>query len=83
MTTFRKDATSLDRQIETLLRRGLIIEQPERAKRYLENISYFRLSAYTRPFYIPGFLTEDDHQFLPGTTFEQILDLYIFEQLQP
>lgn len=49
-----------------------------KAKRYLKNISYFRLSAYTRPFYIPS--NTDDHRFISGTTFDDVLKLYIFDR---
>nr|WP_274519790.1 Abi family protein [Halorhodospira halophila] len=43
----------------------------------MANISYYRLSAYMRPFYQPG-LTE--HRFLSGTTFDDVLDLYVFDR---
>lgn len=78
MTIFSKHALSLNEQIQTLSDRGLVISDPVRAKRYLKNISYFRLSAYTRPFYIPT--GTDKHQFIPDTTFDDILNLYIFDR---
>ena len=80
MTIFSKDAASLDQQITTLIARGLIINQPDRAKRYLANISYFRLSAYTRPFYIPADSHFTEHQFIPDTSFDDVLGLYIFNR---
>nr|WP_255772089.1 Abi family protein [Halorhodospira sp. 9628] len=57
--------------------RGLSVPDTGRAHRYLANISYYRLSAYMRPFYQPG-LTE--HRFLSGTTFDDVLDLYVFDR---
>uniref|UniRef100_UPI002147A310 Abi family protein n=1 Tax=Endozoicomonas sp. SESOKO1 TaxID=2828742 RepID=UPI002147A310 len=78
MVTFRKHALSLNEQIQTLTARGLVVTDPVRAKRYLKNISYFRLSAYTRPFYIPG--SGDDHRFIAGTSFDDVLNLYIFDR---
>lgn len=73
MTTFHKDPLNIEQQVDTLLGRGLVIDDRAFAKSYLSNISYFRLSAYTRPFYIPE---SDPHQFRPGTTFDDVLTLY-------
>jgi len=50
MNQFNKPAVSVTEQISILKNRGLAIQFPERAERYLEVISYFRLSAYMRPF---------------------------------
>ena len=80
MTIFSKDAASLDQQIETLISRGLEITKPERARHYLSNISYFRMSAYTRPFYIPATPDTIEHHFIPGTTFDDALNLYVFDR---
>ncbi|WP_252178868.1 Abi family protein [Endozoicomonas sp. 4G] len=78
MVAFKKHALSLDEQIHTLSARGLVVTDPVRAKHYLKNISYFRLSAYTRPFYIPG--SGDEHRFISGTSFDDVLRLYIFDR---
>ncbi|MCY4471289.1 MAG: Abi family protein [Kistimonas sp.] len=80
MKTFSKDVLSLDQQIDTLVGRGLVIEQENRVKRYLGDISYFRLSAYTKPFCIPAVTDADSHQFVPGTSFDDVLSLYIFDR---
>lgn len=77
MTTFDKPAHTIDQQLELLCQRGLVIPDEGRARHYLANISYYRLSAYTRPFYVPR---EQTHRFLPGTTFDQVLALYIFDR---
>ncbi|WP_293885389.1 Abi family protein [Thiolapillus sp.] len=77
MTTFDKPAKTLDDHLVLLKARGLRIPDEARARHYLPNISYYRFSAYTRPFYIPN---EGDHRFLPGTTFDDILTLYIFDR---
>lgn len=77
MTAFDKPAHTIDQQLELLRQRGLVIADEGRAEHYLTNISYYRLSAYTRPFYVPG---EQAHRFLPGTSFEQVLALYIFDR---
>ena len=72
MSHFHKPAHSVDEQLATLCDRGLLIGDEARATHYLGNISYFRLSAYTRPFYQPGVQA---HCFLEGTRFEDVLQL--------
>lgn len=74
--TFAKPAKTLDQQVELLTSRGLVIPNAERAAFYLGEINYYRLRAYWLPF-------EADHathQFQTGTTFDQVLDLYIFDR---
>ncbi len=75
---FNKSTLSLLAQIKLLKNRGLIIENDDRAIRYLSHIGYYRLSAYMIPFYINK--KEKDHKFLANTTFNQILNLYIFDR---
>lgn len=70
MNSYLKPPLSLDEQLALLAERGLLIDDDARARHYLANISYFRLSAYTRPFYIPD---QDEHHFIDGTRFEQVL----------
>lgn len=77
MSGFPKPPTNIPQQIDLLLERGLSVPDRDRAQRYLANISYYRLSAYMRPFYQPGL---DEHQFLPGTTFDDVLELYVFDR---
>ncbi|WP_336274155.1 Abi family protein [Vreelandella indica] len=77
MSDFQKPAHSIEEQIATLRGRGLAIPDEARVRHYLANISYFRLSAYTRPFYQPGL---QEHCFLEGTSFEDVLRLYVFDR---
>lgn len=77
MSSFDKTAHSIEQQIATLRDRGLLIADEARAHHYLANISYFRLSAYTRPFYQPRM---QEHHFLPNTCFDDVLQLYIFDR---
>lgn len=77
MTRFDKPARSVDDQLTLLRERGLLIPDTERARHYLANISYYRLSAYMRPFYVPQ---SGQHRFLEGTTFEQVLQSYVFDR---
>jgi len=76
MTIFRKPPLSIQQHIDQWISRGLAVPDPARAARYLSVISYYRLSAYTLPFQIGNL----DHHFKTGTTFEDILDLYIFDR---
>lgn len=77
MTAFDKPAQTIGQQLDTLRQRGLKLPDEARARHYLGNISYYRLSAYTRPFYRPG---QADHLFLDGTSFDDILLLYVFDR---
>lgn len=77
MALFDKPAQSIDQQLATLHQRGLAIPDEALARHYLGNISYYRLSAYTRPFYHPS---QPEHRFLDGTTFDDVLRLYVFDR---
>tara|TARA_R110001599_G_C12276626_1_gene662556 strand:- start:20921 stop:21949 length:1029 start_codon:yes stop_codon:yes gene_type:complete len=77
MTSFTKLAINVDQQLEILQQRGLSVRQPERAKRFLEVVSFFRLSIYMRPFQIPG---NNNHLFKSNSEFKQIVDLYAFDR---
>jgi abortive infection bacteriophage resistance protein len=77
MSRFDKPAQSTAQHLATLRQRGLTIPDETRARHYLGNISYYRLSAYTRPFYRPG---RPDHVFLDGISFDDVLHLYVFDR---
>lgn len=77
MSHFDKPAYSVDQHLDMLRSRGLNINDEARSRHYFRNISYFRLSAYTRPFYIPN---EPEHHFLHGTDFDDVLGLYVFDR---
>ncbi|NWN87873.1 MAG: Abi family protein [Micrococcaceae bacterium] len=62
--------------VKRLADRGLEIPHPDRAARYLRHIGYYRLSPYTIPFQQGG----PDHQFRTGTSFDDVLDLYVFDR---
>lgn len=78
---YDKPALSLDDQVSRLRQRGLLFDNDEQVKHYLTHIGYYRLSAYWLPFELPA--TDGQprtHQFLTGTTFDQVLTLYIFDR---
>lgn len=77
MAVFDKPAISIEQQLTTLRQRGLNIPDEARARHYLGNISYFRLSAYTRPFLCPN---QSPHTFLAGCSFDDVLRLYVFDR---
>jgi len=74
--TYTKSPLSVQEQINLLKSRGLQIPDELRATRYLQNISYYRLSGYMYPF----LADTKQHIYETGTTFENILTLYRFDR---
>ncbi len=84
---YDKPALSIAEQVERLKERGLICPDDQRVRHYLAHIGYYRLSAYWLPFEeLPPPPTDQQphkrrtHRFRPGTTFDQVLSLYIFDR---
>ncbi|WP_077138366.1 Abi family protein [Flaviflexus massiliensis] len=73
---YTKPPLALDELVARLASRGLVIPDRDRALRYLRHIGYYRLSPYSIPFQIAG----SDHLFRTGTSFDNILDLYVFDR---
>ena len=74
---YRKPAVSIPDQITKLKARGLAIGDEAFAIHCLSNISYYRLRAYTYPFQDN---TQPNHPFIVPVTFEQIIELYVFDR---
>ena len=74
MTTFTKQAKTPEQLIEILKLRGLTLADTTRAKRYIQSIGYYRLSAYFTPF------QSSKDTFKRSVTFDDILTLYIFDR---
>ncbi|MFC6009552.1 Abi family protein [Nocardia lasii] len=77
-----KPFLSIADQIALLTSRGMTIESPELADRWLRAVGYYRLSGYSYPFRAPdpqdtSKLTDD---FIPGTTFAEVVGLYEFDR---
>jgi len=73
---FEKSPKTFEEQVDLLISRGMRIDNPKRAKRYLSHLNYYRLAAYWLPF-------EQDHpthRFKPGVTFDLVLEHYIFDR---
>jgi abortive infection bacteriophage resistance protein len=69
---FKKPAISVNEQISLLKSRGLNILDEDLAFKILSNITYYRLSAYMK-FY------QHNEKFITGTMFDDIVDLYNFD----
>ncbi|NWH06666.1 Abi family protein [Desulfobacter latus] len=75
---YKKPPLAIDDQIQLLRQRGMEIPDPGRAARYLSHISYFRLRGYWIPF--ENKENGKDHHFMDGTTFDDVLNVYIFDR---
>ena len=76
MKSFNKPAKTFAEQIELLKARGMQFANQQDAQFYLEQINYYRLGAYWLPFE----QTHSPHCFKPDTSFEQVLELYVFDR---
>jgi abortive infection bacteriophage resistance protein len=78
---YAKPSLSIPDQSALILERGLLCDDPARLQKYLSTIGYYRLSAYWHPFELPsGDPNTRNHKFKPGTTFDKVLGLYIFDR---
>lgn len=73
---FDKVATTHEEQVALLKKRGMLIDNAETARFYLQHISYYRLGAYWLPFEAD----HTSHTFKAGTRFEDVLNLYRFDR---
>jgi len=76
MNRFNKPAEDLPAQLNLLEQRGLVISNRAQALSLLENIGYYRFSAYTYPFREGT----PRNTFKEGTTLEQIIRIYDFDR---
>lgn len=76
MANYTKQPFTNHEHIKLLQERGLIIENDDRALKYLDSIGYYRLSGYM--YHLQN--KKDNSSFLKGTTFSQIIDLYKFDK---
>ena len=70
---YTKCALSFNDQLALLKQRRLRIDDDERALRWLQRVSYYRLSAYFLPF-------KDGENFRLGTDFNDICRSYVFDR---
>jgi len=69
---FEKPSLTIDEQIRLLRERGLILDDEERLRYFLTNISYYHWSIYFKNF-------QKDDVFYENTNFEDILKIYVFD----
>lgn len=74
---YNKPPLTIAQQIQKLKDSGLIIEDEERAARYLSFISLYRLRAYTYPYQNNKAAGQP---FYPEVTFDMILQTYLFDR---
>jgi len=76
LVTYTKPFLTIAQQIEQLKSRGMLFADESKATYYLENLNYYRLSAYWLPFE----KEHSSHTFKQGTQFEKVLEFYIFDR---
>jgi abortive infection bacteriophage resistance protein len=76
MASFSKPAKTTEEHYQSLIERGLEIEDKERFFRYLSHISYYRLTGYIYPFQT----ADGAHTFKEKTSFDKILNHYLFDK---
>lgn len=73
---FSKPFLTIDEQITQLKSRGMKFYSEERAKKYLENLNYYRLGGYWLIFE----RNHEKHEFDEDVYFEDVLNLYNFDR---
>lgn len=74
---FHKIYTNAQDLVLLLQSRGLTVNDPAKAERYLEYIGYYRLSAYMYPLLQ---MPKELHQYKQDTSFDQVMTLYRFDK---
>lgn len=74
---FQKEYQQADALVQLLLSRGLAIDNPGKAERYLKTINYYRLSAYMYPLLL---VPKSEHRFKTDASFRQVMMLYRFDK---
>jgi abortive infection bacteriophage resistance protein len=72
-TPFQKPWLAHADQVRLLRDRGLVVTDPAGAERFLSHLNYYRFSGYGLAFEVRR------HEFVAGTTFEQIVGAYQFD----
>lgn len=73
---YTKRTFTIQEQIAQLRERGMVIDDEETARRYLEHVSYYRLAGYWWPMQSD----KTNHIFKQGSTFGNVVQLYDFDR---
>lgn len=73
---YSKSPFTLDEHIKLLISRGLIIPDKERAKKYIRNVGYFRITGYM--YHLQK--KDGSHEFKEDVTFDDIILHYKFDK---
>lgn len=73
---YNKPPTTFADQVQLWQSRGLSVPDSAKAEFYLSQLNYYRLAAYCLPFE----QNHATHQFIAGTSFDDVLNLYIFDR---
>lgn len=73
---YNKPPLDVASQVCRLVSRGLAIPDPAKAEHYLAHLNYYRFAAYCLPFE----QNHASHSFQPGISFDDVLNLYIFDR---
>ncbi len=73
---YTKPPLSHAQQLDQLLQRGMVCTDRAQALHYLGHLNYYRLGAYWLPFEAD----HSTHAFRPGTRFDDVLNLYLFDR---
>ena len=74
---YTKPACSAGQHLKALERRGLRIPDSDKALHHIKHIGHYRLTEYCIPFQ-EG--TAGCHSFLKGASFDNVLNLYVFDR---
>ncbi|MFN3077301.1 MAG: Abi family protein [Alphaproteobacteria bacterium] len=82
LETYTKPPLGLGDQLRLLVCRGLAVQNCRQALHYLKHIGYYRLGGYAHFFQNArdGVTDGSRHTFREGTTFEDVLDYYVFDR---
>lgn len=81
MHKYNKPFRSIHEQRAMLEERGMVITDQQKAEECLHRVGYYRLSAYWYPFRrFDAASGERENTFLPGTSFETVFALYVFDK---
>lgn len=72
--------STTDSQLRTLQNRGLTISNGKRAKHIIEMENYYNLINGYKSLFLDKTYTGEDEKYLPGTKFEEIYALYLFDR---